>query len=47
MTEIAITNTKIVIVIDLNSPLNTNYVALYVIRRTVTYGSIVRKNKKR
>jgi len=47
MTEIAITNIKIIIIINLNSRLNINHVTLYIIRRTITYKSIVRKNKKR
>ena len=47
MTEIAITDIKIVIIIDFNSLFNTNYVALYVIRRTVACGNTIRKNKKR
>ena len=46
ITKIAITNIKIVIVINLNSLLNINHVALYIMR-TITCGSIVRKNKKR
>ena len=47
MTEITITDIKIVIVINFDSLLNINHVALYIIRRTVTHGSTVRKNKKR
>ena len=47
MTEITITNIKIVIVIDLNFLPNTNYITLYIIRRTVAYRNIVRKNKKK
>jgi len=47
MTEIIITNIKIIIIIDLNSPLSTNYITLYIIRRTIAYRSIVRKNKIR
>ena len=47
MTKIAITNIKIIIVIDFNSLFNINHIALYIIRRTVIYRSTVRKNKKR
>ena len=47
MTKIIITNTKIIIIIDLDSLLNTNHIALYIIRRTIACRSTVRKNKKR
>ena len=47
MTKIAITDIKIIIIINLNSLPNINHIALYIIRRTVVYGSIIRKNKKR
>ncbi len=47
MTKITITNIKIIIVIDFNSLPNINHITLYIIRRTVTYRSIVKKNKKR
>ena len=47
MTEIIITDIKIIIIIDLNSPLNINHITLYIIRRTITRGSTVRKNKIR
>ena len=47
MTKIAITNIKIIIVIDLNSLININYITLYVIRRIIACRNIVRKNKKR
>jgi len=47
ITKIAITNIKTAIAINFNSLLNTNHIALYAIKRTVTHKSIVRKNKKR
>ncbi len=47
MTKIAITNIKIIIIINLNSLINTNHITLYIIKRTITYGNTVRKNKKR